>query len=116
MSETITTPSTDAHVAVCGLFCTNCRAFKKGKCQGCQIKARFNCPVRKCAVGKGITLCAECDEFAAPRDFNECRKLNNFIAKCFKLIFRSDRPAACAMIRDQGREAFVEDRAASGKM
>ena len=117
MSAQLSQPPADAHIAPCGLFCTNCRKFKVGKCKGCQIEPGFKaCSIRKCCAEKGITLCARCPDFAAPRDFNECRKINNFIAKIFKLIFKSDRPAALAMIRDEGTEGFIADRTASGKM
>ena len=114
MTEALSNPPKDAHISACGLFCTNCRAFKKEKCPGCQIKARFSsCGVRKCCVEKDITTCAECDGCA---DYNDCKKVNNFIAKVFKFLFKSDRPAALTMIRDRGRAAFIADRQTRGKM
>ena len=117
MVETICQPLRDAHVAACGLFCTNCGAFKKEKCQGCMIKPWYgSCKVRACCVTKGIQSCAACDEFKAPRDYRECPKVHNFIAKMFGLMFGSNKTAALVMLRDQGLEAFLADRRQSGKM
>ena len=115
--QQISNPPPDAHIAPCGLFCTNCRAFKKGKCKGCQLEP-FNkrCGVRRCCVDKGIETCAACDELAAPRDYRECKKLHNFIAKIFALFFGSNRPAALALLRDSGEEAYLSSKRESGKM
>jgi hypothetical protein len=113
----ISTPSAEEHIAACGLFCTNCGKFKKGKCQGCQITPGFQrCSIRKCVIEKGITTCAECDEFASPRSYAECKKINNLMAKVFALIFRSNRPAALALLRDEGREAYLQVKRTDGKM
>ena len=117
MAEPLSSPPADAHIAACGLFCTNCGAFKKGKCAGCQIGPRYfrKCAVRACCAEKGITTCAECDEFGAPRDYRECAKLNTFVARVFSLFFGSDRPAALAMLRDRGRDIYIEEKLKSGK-
>ena len=117
MLPVLSQPPEDAHIAPCGLFCTNCRAFQRKKCQGCQVSPTFfhSCPVRRCCADKGITVCADCDSFSSPRDFRECKKVNSFIAKLFALIFRSNRPAALVMLRDQGRNAYLREKWASGK-
>ena len=113
----ISNPQADEHIAACGLFCTNCGKFKSGKCQGCQIAPGFQrCSIRKCVVEKGITTCAECDEFQSPSSYAECKKINNLMAKVFALIFRSNRPAALALLRDEGREAYLEAKRTSGKI
>jgi hypothetical protein len=117
MATTISQPPADAHVAACGLFCTNCGKFKKGRCQGCQIEAGYaQCAVRKCVIEKKIETCAACPEFAAPRDYRECAKVHNFISKVFALFMGSDRPGALAMLRDRGLGAFVAATRESGKM
>ncbi len=46
-------------------------------CDGCLTGARHGgycsaCPIRACAVEKGYSTCAECDEYAS------CAKLQNF--------------------------------------
>jgi hypothetical protein len=41
--------------------------------------------------------------------------VNSWIAKLFRLIFRSKRPEALALLRDQGREAYLAAKRASGK-
>jgi hypothetical protein len=116
MVQEISRPAADEHIAPCGLFCTNCGKFKKGRCQGCQIQPGFaQCAARKCVIEKGITTCAQCPDFQHGRSFLECKKLNNFIAKFFALIFGSDRPGALAMLRDEGPEAYLKAKRASGR-
>ncbi len=111
MVPAISQPSRDEHIAPCGLFCSNCRKFEQGRCAGCQVEAPFaGCPVRKCVVAKGLITCAECPDFPSGRDFRECPKLNNFLSKLMAVVFRSDRPGALAMLRDQGRDVYLQDK------
>ena len=117
MPQTISNPPREAHIAPCGLFCSNCKKLIAGRCMGCQVEPGFGrCAVRLCCIDKHITTCAECPDFAAPRDFRECKKLDNFIAKFFALIFGSDRPGALALLRDQGAEAYFAAKRQTGKM
>lgn len=92
-------------LAYCGLVCNECGAFKKEKCEGCHSEKPLNkgCKVKKCATDKGIITCADCDEY---EDLAKCRKLNNFISKIFKFIFKSDRLGNLALIRQNGLEQF----------
>lgn len=53
--------------------------------------------------------CADCAEFPNPRD---CKKFNNPIAKIFGLLFRSDRAACVAQIREIGVQGHADDMAA----
>ena len=102
---------TDTRIAFCGLFCGNCGNFKRGRCKGCAEEAWFKmCRVRPCAIEKGFATCAECEELET------CKILNNFIAKIFSFIFRSDKMASLRMIRDEGMEEFIAFKAAQGKM
>ena len=48
--------------------------------------------------------CADCKEFSNPMD---CKKFNNFISKMFAFVFRSDRAACIAMIKERGYENFA---------
>jgi len=115
--KALSSPASNEHVAPCGLFCTNCGKFKKGSCRGCQVEPGFSrCAVRLCCQERGITGCWECLDFKAPRDYRECRKVNNAIAKIFALLFKSDRPGALLLLRDRSRAAFLEARRKSGKM
>jgi len=66
--------------------------------------------VRACVRDKGLTLCSDCPDFRAPRDFRECVKVNNWIARAIAFFTGSNRPAALAMLRDQGREAYLAAR------
>jgi hypothetical protein len=92
-------------VAYCGLVCSECGAFKKLKCQGCHSdKPMFrNCPVRKCALDRNYSTCAECKDF---EDLKRCKKLNNFVSKVMGLIFRTDRIGNLGRIREIGLEKF----------
>ena len=92
-------------VASCGLFCGACGAYLKEKCEGCQkAENRSWCKVRTCCHHKGITTCAECQEFPNPAD---CSTFNNLISKIFAFIFKSDRPACIRHIRENGLEAYA---------
>lgn len=87
-------------VAYCGLYCGACRAHLKGKCGGCLNNAKATwCQIRSCCIDKRIRTCAECPEFAQPRD---CAKFNNVVSRIFALIFRSDREACIAQIKRLG--------------
>lgn len=101
----------EVRVAMCGLFCGNCGKFKRNKCQGCVLQPGYSrCSIRACVLEKGYVTCAECDELEG------CKKLNNFISKVFKLIFRSDRNASLCMIQREGMEAFIQYKVDQGKM
>jgi hypothetical protein len=93
-------------VARCGLYCGACRAYLRGRCGGCHNAPMFaRCPVRKCCLANNYASCAECQTYSDPRD---CGKFNNFISKLFGLIFRSDRSACIAQIRDKGLQAHAK--------
>lgn len=117
MGEVLSSPPTDSHVGSCGLFCTNCGKFKRGRCYGCQLQPGFGrCPVRLCCVERKITTCAECADFQSPCNYRECPKLNNFIARTISLFTDAERPAALALLRDRGRERYLTVKRESGKM
>ena len=117
MAQAISDPPADEHIAACGLFCSNCRKFKIGRCQGCQIAPGFaRCDIRKCCIERGITICTECEEYPSPRSYRECTKINNPISKVLALIFKSNRPAALALLRDEGKTAYLQAKRESGKM
>jgi len=52
----------------------------------------------------GYASCADCTQFTNVMD---CRKFNNLFSKVFALIFRSDRKACIAMIKESGYENFA---------
>ena len=92
-------------IAYCGLFCAECRGYKKGTCAGCQKNENATwCKVRTCCMNNNYKSCADCKEFSNAMD---CRKYNNFISKAFGFIFRSDRGACIAMIKEKGYENFA---------
>lgn len=107
-------PASELIVARCGLVCSNCGAFTRGRCGGCHSdKPMFSrCPVKACAIEKNCTTCADCIDFP---DLRACRKLNSFIARIFGFIFRSDRIGGLYRIREIGLDAFKTERQADGR-
>jgi hypothetical protein len=92
-------------VSYCGLYCGACPSYKKAKCPGCAANEKASwCKVRSCNIKKGITSCAECDEYD---EVNDCKKFNNFISKMFALVLNSDRRKGILFIKSSGREAFA---------
>lgn len=94
-------------LAYCGLVCSNCGAYKKGRCHSCHSEKPMyrNCPVKKCALERGYITCADCADF---ENLKDCKKLNNFISKIFDLIFRTDRIGNLDRIREVGVEQFQQ--------
>ncbi len=91
-------------VAYCGLYCGNCKSYKKGKCPGCHEneKAKW-CKVRACCMENGYASCADCIT-TCPED---CDKFSNFVSKIFEFVFRSDRPKSIRYIKENGKESYV---------
>ena len=96
-------------IAYCGLCCSNCGAYRKGKCQGCHSDRPMNrnCKTKACAKARGYATCAECTDF---QDLTECRRLHNLVSRFFGLLFRTDRMANLARIRAVGLERFREEK------
>ena len=96
-------------VAYCGLICSECGMFKKGKCPGCygDRPINRNCKIEKCNVDNDYQTCAECKKFP---ELQNCRKLNNVISKVMGLIFRTNRNANLYSIRDAGLEKFKSEK------
>lgn len=100
-------------VACCGLYCGACRKQLKGQCPGCRDNAKATwCTVRSCCLEKGIRTCAECADFADPQ---ACSKYNNFMARLFGFVFRSDRAACIAQIKLLGLEGHAQRMAEAGR-
>ena len=96
-------------VACCGLYCGACRRYRQGKCPGCRENTKAGwCKVRACCLEREYASCADCAEFADP---NDCQLFNNFIARVFGIIFRSDRAACIAQIRALGLEGHARELA-----
>jgi hypothetical protein len=93
-------------ISYCGLYCSNCRSYLKGKCPGCAENEKATwCKIRTCCKENGIKSCADCKEFSNPA---ECKKFNNFVSKIFALVFRSDRAASIEMIKKEGYKAYAK--------
>jgi hypothetical protein len=92
-------------IAKCGLYCGVCRSYLKEKCPGCTENTKATwCAVRTCCLENNYKSCADCKEFENAMD---CKKYNNFIAKMFGFVFRSDRAACITLIKEQGYENFA---------
>lgn len=99
-------------VAFCGLYCGECKAYKKGKCPCCQKNEKATwCKVRSCCLENGICSCADCKTFA---NVSDCKKFNNFFSKLFAFVFGSDRKACINMIKEKGYEAYAEEMTKRG--
>jgi hypothetical protein len=95
-----------ANVAFCGLYCGACKKFLNGKCAGCQGNEKASwCTVRSCCLENGYQSCADCKTYATA---NDCKKFDNFMARLFGFIFRSDRQACIAYIQKEGYEKFAD--------
>jgi len=95
-----------ALIAKCGLYCGACGSYRKGRCPGCHENAKAGwCTVRSCCQEHHFDSCADCKEFADPRD---CRKHNNVISKLMGLVLNSDRCACVLKLRELGRDGFAQ--------
>ena len=99
-------------VAYCGLYCGSCKKHISGACPGCHENNKASwCKIRACNIEHHYASCADCTEFKNPMD---CKKFNNFFSKVFALIFKSDRAACIAKIRESGYEEFAKYMAENG--
>jgi len=102
-------------VAYCGLCCTNCGMYIKGKCKGCHSAKPMNrkCKMKACASTRGYSTCAACTDF---ENFRDCRKLYNLTSRFFGLIFNSDRIGNLNKIKSGGLESFKLYKSQEGKI
>ena len=100
-------------VAFCGLYCGECKAYKKEKCPGCQKNEKATwCKIRTCCLENKRRSCADCQEFT---NVSECNKFNNFFSKLFAFVFKSDRQACINMIKEKGYDAYAEEMTKRGE-
>ena len=99
-------------VAYCGLYCGACGRYQKGKCPGCAENQKAGwCKIRSCCMEHEYSTCADCQTHEAVTD---CAKFDNFMARLFGLIFRSNRPACITRIKELGTEAYAQEMAEAG--
>lgn len=109
-----TIPIDKALVACCGLYCGACKKYLREKCPGCHENEKASwCKTRLCCIEHSYASCADC---TIVDNYVECKKLNNVISKLFGLLFRSDRLACIALIKEQGYESFARSMAEKGTM
>ncbi|OGJ92481.1 MAG: hypothetical protein A2487_00770 [Candidatus Raymondbacteria bacterium RifOxyC12_full_50_8] len=98
-------------VAYCGLYCGACGAYLKERCKGCHENTKATwCKIRLCCIEKNYTTCADCGEFKNPK---ACKKVNNLMSKIFALIFKSDRAACIAQVKELGLLGHAKKMAAA---
>lgn len=96
-------------VAYCGLYCGACKRYLSGGCPGCDKNEKASwCGVRKCCKENNLENCSECKKFS---DIDECKNFNNFFSKLFGFIFRSNRRACIARIKETNKEEFAREMA-----
>ncbi|NQU66257.1 MAG: DUF3795 domain-containing protein [SAR324 cluster bacterium] len=94
------------NVAFCGLYCGACKKYLNEKCAGCQENEKATwCGVRSCCLENGYQSCADCKSYADP---NGCKMYDNFMARLFGFIFRSNRQACINTIKKEGYEKYAE--------
>ncbi len=94
-------------VAYCGLYCGACRKYLVGKCPGCHGNEKASwCKIRKCCMENGFSSCAECEDYS---DVMDCKWFNNFVAKFFYFVFKSDRESCIKRIGEVGLERFAQE-------
>lgn len=95
-------------IANCGLVCSDCGMYSKGKCSGCfgGKPMNSNCKIKRCAQDKAYLSCADCQQFS---ELKQCGKLNNLIGKFFGFIFGTNKIENLRRIREIGYERFKEE-------
>ena len=98
-------------LAYCGLVCSQCGMYLKGRCEGCHSDKpmSLNCKVKPCAQERNYNSCADCVDF---ENLKECKKLHNFVSRIFGFIFRTNRIANLNRIREIGMDRFKEEKQA----
>ncbi len=93
-------------IARCGLYCGACKRYLREKCPGCFKNEKASwCKVRSCCLENNYASCADCKLMD---DIADCKKLNNFMAKIFAFVFRSNREACLRMITEKGLDGYAE--------
>ena len=106
MKEIVSNPEL---VAYCGLYCGACKKYLKEKCPGCHDNKKAGwCKVRICCIDSQYASCADCRQFDDPKD---CKTFNNTISRIFALVFRSNRAACIAQIRELGIQGHADNMA-----
>ena len=99
-------------VAYCGLYCGACRAYREGRCRGCEGNEKATwCKVRACCKENGTASCADCATHPDPTD---CRKFHSLFSRVIGFVLRSDRPACIRRIKEIGPEAYAAEMAQKG--
>lgn len=98
--------SDPALVAYCGLYCGACGAYLKERCPGCHDNKKASwCKVRSCCMERAYASCAQCTDYADPR---QCKRYDNFMSKLFGFVLRSDRAACIDQIRVLGVQGHAD--------
>ncbi|MCU4175604.1 DUF3795 domain-containing protein [Carboxylicivirga sp. N1Y90] len=97
-------------ISYCGFYCGACPKYVKGDCQACKGESPKcavgykACKVRPCCIEKGISSCADCDEYSSVKD---CKIYNPFMIRFGQFITRTNRRKGIEMIREKGEAEFA---------
>jgi hypothetical protein len=96
-------------IAYCGFYCGACPKYKTGKhnCQGCKGDNPIclnSCKVRPCNIENGYSSCVDCKQYTK---LQKCKKYNPFLIKLGEFITGTSRKECVEMIRESGKENFV---------
>lgn len=96
-------------IANCGLVCSECGMYTKGKCKGCfgGKPMNSNCKIKQCTKEHQYSTCADCQQFS---NLKQCGEINNCIGKFFGFIFRTDKIGNLNRIREIGYDKFKQER------
>ncbi len=73
---------------------------------GCHENSKATwCKVRSCCTEKHVKTCADCAEYPDPC---ACKKYDNFMSKLFGLVFKSNRAACIAQIKQLGLDGHAK--------
>lgn len=100
-------------IAYCGLYCSNCRKYKNGKCPGCQKNTKASwCKIRTCNINQSFNSCAECSSPGV----KQCKVFNNPVSKLFAFVFNSDREATINLLNNNGVDSYLKHMNETGRM
>ena len=101
-------------VGCCGLYCGLCPRFQSeapGRCHGCKTFTFItSCKIRNCCVKKkGLTTCAECDDFPCEKNNPETHQYEYFITNkvCIPNLYRIKEVGLKIWLKEQKERQLI---------
>lgn len=108
MKELINIVKDEKLIAYCGLYCGACPRFTKGKCKACKDNNPSWCKVKPCNVENNYSSCTDCKQFES---VSECKIFNPLLIRFGEFVSQTSRKAGIQMIKEKGRNEFVNHMA-----